>query len=241
MSGEIRPAILRTERLLLRPFVETDVDAVFAFANDEEWARYLEPRVPSPYQRSDAEAFVSSTMALVWSEEPTWAVVLDQHVIGAVSITVDAARDTGGFGYNVARPHWGHGYTTEAARAVLDYAFFVLALDAVAARADARNVGSWRVMEKLGMARVALEEGARTDRRGRSSIRCTMRSGGSDGSVSRGGNVDVSPRHCRYSTHDGEQDERTSAPRPYVGDVARRRRLLARPVGRVSLFTQRRR
>lgn len=166
MTRELRPALLKTERLLLRPFVQTDVDDVYAFANDEEWARYTLPGIPSPYERSDAEAFVARALALTWAEEPTWAIVLDQRAIGAVAITVDAAANRGEFGYNVARPHWGRGYTTEAARAALDYAFYVCALDLVEARTDARNIGSWRVMEKLGMARIALEEGARTDRTG---------------------------------------------------------------------------
>lgn len=46
---------------------------------------------------------------------------------------------------------WGHGYATEAARAVLDYAFKTIGLDEVVALAAAANVRSQRVMQKLGM------------------------------------------------------------------------------------------
>jgi ribosomal-protein-alanine N-acetyltransferase len=55
---------------------------------------------------------------------------------------------------------------TEAAGAVLDYAFFVAGMESIEATADARNVGSWRVMEKLGMTRVGVEPGARRDQEG---------------------------------------------------------------------------
>ena len=80
-----------------------------------------------------------------------------------------AIADDLGLGLAVATPGWDaitSGLATEAARAVLDYAFYVLPIELVEARADARNVGSWRVMEKLGMRRSALLEGARTDRAG---------------------------------------------------------------------------
>ena len=45
---------LKTERLLLRPFTLEDVGDVLAYADDEDWARFL-PIVPLPYTRSDAE------------------------------------------------------------------------------------------------------------------------------------------------------------------------------------------
>jgi ribosomal-protein-alanine N-acetyltransferase len=54
-------------------------------------------------------------------------------------------------GYNVARQHWGRGYATEAALAVLKFAFDQLQIASVMASADTRNVGSLRVMQKLGM------------------------------------------------------------------------------------------
>ena len=56
-------------------------------------------------------------------------------------------------GYSLARPLWGRGLVTEAARAVVAYGFAELGLARIQAFADIRNVGSWRVMEKLGMQR----------------------------------------------------------------------------------------
>ena len=60
----------------------------------------------------------------------------------------------GEMGYSIARRFWGKGLTTEAAGAVIDESFSVYPdLNRIRASADERNVGSLRVMEKLGMVR----------------------------------------------------------------------------------------
>ena len=166
MTSEARPAILRTERLLLRPFLEGDADDVYAYARLEEWSRYHLPVVPYPYTREDADTFIAATIATPWSDAAHWAIVLDERVIGGVSLKNEPSAPRAELGYSLAPAHWNRGLTTEAARAALDYAFFVLAVDEVDARADARNIGSWRVMEKLGMHRTSLTEGGRIDRTG---------------------------------------------------------------------------
>ena len=56
-------------------------------------------------------------------------------------------------GCNIARPLWGRGLATEAAAAVIAFGFHELGLARVQASTDIRNTASWRVMEKLGMAR----------------------------------------------------------------------------------------
>ena len=166
MPEASRPAILRTERTLLRPYVESDVDDVLAYAQLEEWSRYHLPRVPFPYARSDAEEFIAATLAKRWDEESHWAIVIDERVVGGLSLGRREPASPAELGYSLAPSHWNRGLTTEAARAVLDYAFYVLPLELIEARADARNVGSIWVMEKLGMRRTALEEGGRLDRYG---------------------------------------------------------------------------
>ena len=166
MTSEPRPALLRTERLLLRPYLETDVDDVFAYAQLEEWSQYHLPQIPFPYARADAESFVASVLEAPWERQANWAIVLNQRVIGGLTLSIEPTERRAELGYSLAPNRWNQGFTTEAARAALDYAFYVTDLETVAARADARNVGSWRVMEKLGMRRVALDAGVREDRTG---------------------------------------------------------------------------
>jgi [ribosomal protein S5]-alanine N-acetyltransferase len=59
----------------------------------------------------------------------------------------------GMLGYALHRDLWGQGYTTEAVRALIGFGFGTLGLHRMWADADPRNVGSWRVMEKVGMRR----------------------------------------------------------------------------------------
>ncbi|MDE2669762.1 MAG: GNAT family N-acetyltransferase [Chloroflexota bacterium] len=144
---------LRTERLLLRPFHSGDVDHVFAYASNPEWSRYLP--VPDPYTRRDAEEFVAGCILVDGEKRFEWAVVHDGRVSGGVSLTT-RRPGVAELGYSIARPLWGQGLTTEAARAVIAHAFEELRLVRIQAFADIRNAASWRVMEKLGMERIGV-------------------------------------------------------------------------------------
>lgn len=69
-------------------------------------------------------------------------------------------------GWSIARPVWGRGLATEAARAVIDAAFKVHQdLNRIEATADTRNVASQRVMEKAGMRREGVPRQSRISRR----------------------------------------------------------------------------
>jgi RimJ/RimL family protein N-acetyltransferase len=146
------PNIIETARLRLRPIGLHDVEAVLSYATDLEWARYLP--VPQPYLREHAEQFVASQVLLDRERHPAWGIEYAGVVIGGINVRFYFANQVGEMGYSLARSHWGQGLTTEAARAVLNAAFSVYSdLRRVRAMADARNTGSLRVMEKIGMIR----------------------------------------------------------------------------------------
>ena len=143
---------LKTERLLLRPFRPEDVDDVFEYARDPEWARYL-TREPQPYTRKAAEESVARHVLESWETHPTWAIVLSQKVVGGIVLMIDVEHEIGELGYELSRAHWGEGLMIEAARAVIDWGFEEKRLAKIFAQADARNKRSLRVMEKLEMRR----------------------------------------------------------------------------------------
>ena len=145
-------AKLKTERLLLRPFKLRDVNDVFEYASDSEWARYL-PRVPQPFTREAAQERVARHVLESWKTHPTWAIVLHEKVIGGIVLMIDLQHEIGELGYELSREHWGKGLMTEAARAVIDWGFQERRLAKIFAQADARNKRSLRVMEKLNMRR----------------------------------------------------------------------------------------
>ena len=145
---------LRSRRLLLRPFTFADADDVLAYASDPEWARYM-LAIPENYTLEDAQEFIAASVVTSWETQPRFAIVLEGQVIGGINLTIDVPSRKAGLGYGLAREHWGNGITTEAAIAVVDWGFKTFDLLKVFATADARNVGSQRVMEKLGMTREA--------------------------------------------------------------------------------------
>ena len=149
------PESIQTPRLLLRRYRLTDANDVFAYAQDPEWARFL-PDVPQPYERRHAEEFVASHLLKDWRAEPTWALEHEGRVVGGVGLGAELRHARAELGYALARWLWGRGLMTEAVTAVIDTAFRRLPIRKISATANAENVRSTRLMEKVGMQREAL-------------------------------------------------------------------------------------
>jgi RimJ/RimL family protein N-acetyltransferase len=145
-----RDVELRTRNLLLRSFRADDVADSRAYRDDPEFARYL-PHIPQPFTQKDAEEFVARNMEEPWETLPTFAVVLDGHVIGTVNFEIDATTRVAMIGYALSRAHWGRGLATEAATAALAWVLSEHDLVEIWASTDADNRRSRRVMDKLGM------------------------------------------------------------------------------------------
>jgi RimJ/RimL family protein N-acetyltransferase len=150
---------LETERLVLRPFEERDYEALYAIHSDAEVVRYL---YNEPSDRDQARELLARKIAgSEWREEGDWlsaAVVLRESgdVVGDIALRwASNEHRTGEIGFIFAPAGQGHGYATEAARAVLRLAFEGFGLHRVIGRAEARNAASTRVLEKLGMRREA--------------------------------------------------------------------------------------
>jgi RimJ/RimL family protein N-acetyltransferase len=148
---------IRTARLLLRPYQSDDVDAVCAYERLPETARYLPHE---PMSRAEAEALVtrridSSTLGGV-GEVVNMIVELAQtgELVGDC-VLFWRSHGRAEIGYVLDPAHYGRGYATEAVGALLRLGFEDLGLHRVAARCDARNTASWRVMERAGMRREA--------------------------------------------------------------------------------------
>ena len=143
---------LVTERLLLRDFTPEDVEAVHAYAGDPEVCRYTDWGPNTPAQ---SQAFVHEMLAASALEQPDsmmWAVTAAGGVVGACSTTVTSHEHRRGvMGYVLARAHWGKGYATEAAAAVLRFAREDLGLERVEATCRPGNAASQRVLVKIGM------------------------------------------------------------------------------------------
>lgn len=146
--------LLRTPRLLLREFSADDAPAVAAYHRDPRFQRFYPERL---HAEREAHALVERFLA--WQrEEPRCryqlAVALADpgEPIGSVGLRSAAAgARVADLGFELAPDHWGRGYATEAARALLEHGFGALGLHRVHAHCIADNLGSRRVLERLGM------------------------------------------------------------------------------------------
>lgn len=146
------PEEITTPRLRLRPYRWQDLDDVMLYATDADWARYLP--VPWPYSRRDGERFLASQVLLEAGRASCWAIEHEGRAVGGINLRYWPEHRLAELGYALARSLWGRGLTTEAARAVVRAAFDNdPQLNRVRAAADPRNIGSLRVMDKLGMTR----------------------------------------------------------------------------------------
>jgi RimJ/RimL family protein N-acetyltransferase len=150
---------LETERLRLRPFELDDLDVLHEIYSDADVVRYLyeEPRTRDQLMPA-LERKRARTALAVEGDGLSAAVTLRDtgQVVGDVSLFwLSEAHRQAELGF-VMHPAWqGRGFATEAAGPVLAFAFETLGAHRVIGRAEARNAGSARVLEKLGMRREA--------------------------------------------------------------------------------------
>ena len=139
----------RTERLLLRPGWAEDADALFDAIGDEAIVRNL-ASAPWPYRPEHAEAYLATQRT---HGQPSFLVFRRTsgapRLVGAAGLSTDPEGGTE-LGYWIARPFWGLGYATEAARAVIEIARHGLRLPRLEAGHFLDNPASGRVLEKLG-------------------------------------------------------------------------------------------
>jgi RimJ/RimL family protein N-acetyltransferase len=148
-------AAIETERLLLRPFRESDLDDLHSMRSLPEVVRYLYGDVRSRQEAAEllAERLTQTSVA---GEGDCLALAVerraDGRVIGDVSLWLRSAEHRQGeIGFVFHPEAQGQGFAREAATAVLTVAFGELGLHRVFARADGRNDASAALMRRLGM------------------------------------------------------------------------------------------
>lgn len=147
--------VLQTERLRLRPFDDADADGLFALHSGANVLRYWDS--PPWREHERAERFIADGRRMAEEETGSRLAVdrvSDGSFIGWCSLNRwNRVYRSASLGYCYDDAAWGHGYATEAAHALLRWAFDTLDLNRVQAETDTRNAASARVLEKLGFVR----------------------------------------------------------------------------------------
>jgi len=143
---EARPCVLETERLSLRRPTLADVKAIAHLANDRRIAENTR-RLPHPYSQERAVAFVRAI-----AEDAGETVFLIENNFSPIGMVgIDWRReDAPELGYWLGVDHWGQGFGTEAARAVIDYFFDEFDHDLLFSGARVANPASRNILEKCG-------------------------------------------------------------------------------------------
>jgi RimJ/RimL family protein N-acetyltransferase len=164
-NARMEPITLTTERLELRPFAESDVDAVASACQDPEIARWIP--VPDPYARKDAVEFVTEVSTAGWQDDTMYNFGYftreDGSLVGSMGLVrlaqLRSPERQAELGFWAAKEHRGKGYTAEAARAVIDWAFTDLGVERMEWVAAAGNAASRAVAESLGFVVEGLQRG----------------------------------------------------------------------------------
>ena len=154
--------VLRTARLVLRPFREADASRVEELAGDRLVAETT-LNIPHPYPAGSAGPWIA-THAPLWADRSRVTFAIDApgvaEMIGAITLNIAAVHARAELGYWVGVPFWNRGYCTEAARAIIGFGFSELGLHRVQARHLTRNPASGRVMQKAGMTFEGIHRGS---------------------------------------------------------------------------------
>ena len=147
--------VIKTTRLTLRKLELTDAEMMFRnWTSDEEVTRFL---------RWDAHKTIDDSKKMIemwvnkYQSDSTyyWGMFLkDGEMIGSIGIMITSEHDfKAELGYKIGSRWWGQGYTSEAARAVIDYMFKNTDVERIESYNSVENPASGKVMEKVGMSK----------------------------------------------------------------------------------------
>jgi ribosomal-protein-alanine N-acetyltransferase len=145
--------VLETERLRLRRISMQDAEQMYAYASDDEVAKYVTWETHRSIQ--DSKKFIQFILVQYAKHDiAPWGIELKEsgRLVGTVDfVWWKPEQQSAEIGYVLARDCWGQGLMTEAASALLKLGFGEMDLVRIQARCIEGNIGSQRVMEKIGM------------------------------------------------------------------------------------------
>ncbi len=147
---------IETRRLVLREFDKDDFLSIHSYASDPKVSKY---QPWGPNSEAETQAFLNLNIKYQ-SDNPRYDYEIgvvrkeDNKLIGSCGIHVSSPDNKEGWiGYCYNQEYWGNGYASEAAEVIIEFGFKQLNLHRIFATCDPNNIGSVKVLEKVGMSR----------------------------------------------------------------------------------------
>ncbi|WP_409305034.1 GNAT family N-acetyltransferase [Peribacillus sp. SCS-155] len=144
---------ITTNRLVLRLFQKSDAAAVTRLCNNYNIYKHT-LYLPYPYSMEDALSWIKRHLDHFKSDKLYEFAITNKEtgeLYGAIALSNNQNFNNGEIAYWIGEEFWGHGYATEAAQAILQFAFIEKQYHKVFARYFSSNPASGKVLEKIGM------------------------------------------------------------------------------------------
>jgi [ribosomal protein S5]-alanine N-acetyltransferase len=144
---------LETSRLLMRKVTFKDLEDMYVYTSSEEVTKY----VPFPTHKNieDTRKFIDYILEQYQiNKKLLWGIQLKEpkKFIGTIEFfTFEPAHNKAEIAYILSEDYWGNGIMSEAANEVIKFGFQTLNLTRIQARTFKDNIGSQKVLEKVGM------------------------------------------------------------------------------------------
>ena len=146
---------IRTERLILRPPRRSDAEAAYQRRSLPEVSRYQDWEMPYTRERAEKSMARTATMDGPVVGEGWTITVVDadapERIVGDLAVALRWGGRSGFFGYTFHPDHWGRGYATEAAQALVRYLFTDVGVSRIESSLHPDNPPSARVLEACGL------------------------------------------------------------------------------------------
>ncbi len=147
------PTTLLTQRLVMRPFENSDAELVEILLNDKEIASNSRS-IDYPYPAGDALKWIARHQ-IMWNNGDSYNFAIrlnaSDQLIGSIGLDANKLDHSAELGYWLGREFWNCGFCTEAAKRVVEFGFETIGLHRITSHHFARNPASGRVLEKAGM------------------------------------------------------------------------------------------
>ncbi len=146
---------LESARLWLRPFKKSDATGLYQMNTDHEVLKYTGDSPLGSIQDAQQyiDDYVNNPAGQIKKYKMGRLACIDkesQEFVGFCGIKTHEASQLTDIGYRFLKKHWGKGYATEACAVILKFAFVTHNKQEIVAHVHEHNIGSQRVVEKLG-------------------------------------------------------------------------------------------